>query len=301
MTNLAAWQEIFKGHPLTISPSPMPAPKPHQIIIKTRAIGINPADAAVQHLGMVYDETKHPLILGFDVAGEVHAVGEEVKRFKVGDRVCSDTVDTTPEHMESPRGCFQLYCAASAALTAHIPDNVSFSEAAVFPSCVCVAGYALFLQTTLAMTLPPTSGAAKPNGKTLIVWGGSSVVGSCAIQMARLAGYAVIATSSELNFSHCLALGAEKVFDYKKANVVDQIVTACDGRQSAGVFVAYYNNDSTIACAEIASRIEGNKVVATVAPPNFPPPEEADKTAKIVASESSLSLQTAHKTPPNHH
>lgn len=290
MSNLAAWQTSFKSHPFTISPAPMPNPKPHQIIIQTRSIGINPADAAVQHLGMVYNdnEDKFPMILGFDVAGSVHAVGSEVTRFKPGDRVASYSIDITPEKYESPRGCFQLYCAANAALTFHVPEKVSFSEAAVFPSCLCVASYALFLQSTLAMTLPPTTGAGEPNEKVLIVWGGSSVVGSCAIQLARLAGYSVIATSSELNFSHCLSLGAEKVFNYKDAKVVEDIIAACEGRQSAGVFVAYYNNDSTIACAEIASRVAGNKTVATVAPPNMPPPEVSDKSVKIVASKSPL-------------
>ncbi|KAM0716777.1 hypothetical protein Q7P37_008222 [Cladosporium fusiforme] len=284
MANQAAWQKTFKGHPFTIEESPMPVPKPHQIIIKTRAIGINPADAAVQRLGMVYDESKHPLILGFDVAGEVHALGDDVKRFKVGDRVLANSVDITPEHYESARGCFQLYCAANAALTAHLPENVTFSEAAVFPSCLCVAGYALFLPTTLAMSLPPATGTAEPNGKTVIVWGGSSVVGSCAIQLAKLAGYSVIATSSELNFSHCLSLGAENVFDYKSSHVVEDIVAACKGRHVVGAFVAYYNNDSTVACADIVSQVSGDKVVATVAPPHFPPPEVSDKTVNIVAS-----------------
>ena len=110
MSNRAAYQKTFKSRPFAIEPAPMPSPKPHQIVIKTRAIGINPADAAVQRLGMIYDASKFPIIMGFDVAGEVAAVGDEVTRFKVGDRVCAFPIDLgSHEDYRSQRGAFQSY------------------------------------------------------------------------------------------------------------------------------------------------------------------------------------------------
>jgi len=288
MSNKAAWQKTFKGETFTIEDAPMPVPQPHQILIKARAIGINPADAAVQKLGMIYDASKFPIILGFDVAGQVEAVGDQVTRFKVGDRVCAFPIDLSPEDYKSQRGAFQSYCVSNAALTAHIPENVSFAEAAVFPSCLSTAAYSLFMKDAMALKLPPVSGKAEHNGQVVVVWGGSSVVGSCAIQMATLAGYEVVATSSERNFEHCRSLGARKVFDYKSGNVVEDVVAACDGKKSAGVFVAYFNNDSTVTCSHIASRLGGNSVVGTVVPPHLSAPEGVAKNVKITSSKSSM-------------
>jgi NADPH:quinone reductase-like Zn-dependent oxidoreductase len=294
MANMAAYQKTFMSRPFAIEPAPMPTPKPHQIVIKTRAIGINPADAAVQNIGMVYDASKHPLILGSDVAGEVHAVGDQVTRFKPGDRVCAFPIEMTPDGFEGPRehGAFQLYCVAKQALAAKVPDNVSFSEAAVFPSCLTTAAYALYVKDALALDLPPVDGQAASNGKVLVVWGGSSVVGSCAIQMARLAGYTVVATSSELNFEHCRALGADSVFDYKSPSVVDDIVAACKatGKESAGAFVAYFNDDSTVSCSQIVSQLGGTQIVGTVVPPHMAVPEAVVKGVKVAPSKSILHL-----------
>lgn len=287
--NIAAYQTTFKSRPFSLQPAPMPIPKASQIVIRSQAIGINPADAAVQNLGLVYAADKFPIVPGFDVAGTVHAVGERVTRFKPGDRVCAFTIDMSKDKMETlcENGAFQLFCVASENLAAKVPENVSFAEAAVFPSCLTTAAYSLFVKDALALDLPPIDGPAKPNGKVVVVWGGSAVVGSCAIQMATLAGYTVVATSSEMNFGHCRALGAESVFDYKSASVVEDIVAACKatGKESAGAFVAYYNDESTVKCSQIVSQIGGgSKVVGTVVPPHMPVPEGVAEGVKIAPS-----------------
>jgi len=290
MSNKAAIQKTYKSRPFTIESTPMPTPKPHQIIIKTRSIGINPADAMVQNVGMVYAADAHPVILGFDIAGEVHAVGEDVTRFKIGDRVCAFPIDMGAGEIESKlaHGAFQLYCASNASLAAVVPDNVSFSEAAVFPSCLSTAAWAMFMKDTMALDLPPVEGRAESNGKVVIIWGGSSVVGSTAIQMAHLAGYTVITTSSELNFEHCRSLGAESVFDYKSPSVIEDIVAACKvtGKECAGAFVAYFKDESTIACSQIVSQLGGSQVVGTVVPPQMPAPEGVAEGVRITSSKS---------------
>lgn len=297
MSNKAAYQKTHKSRPFAIEPAPMPSPKPHQIVIKTHAIGINPADAAVQNAGLVYDADAHPVILGFDIAGEVRAIGDQVTRFEVGDRVCAFSIDmgSLGEVESKPaHGAFQLYCVANAELAARVPENVESSEAAVFPSSLSTAAWALFTKETMALDLPPVDGSAASNGKVVVVWGGSSVVGSCAIQMAHLAGYTVIVTSSELNFEHCRSLGAEHVFDYKSPSVVDDIVAACKatGKECAGAFVAYYNNDSTIACSRIVSQLSGSKIVGTVVPPQHPAPEGVAEGVKITSSECLVPFPT---------
>lgn len=296
--NKAAWQKTFKGRPFVIEEAPMPSATPDQIIIKTRAIGINPADAAVQNLGMVYDASKHPLILGLDVAGEVYAVGSNITQFRPGDRVCGYSVDMTPE-IESQRGSFQLYCAVKAGLVGKIPDNVSFSEASVFPSCLSVAAYSMFLKDTMGLQLPPLNGSADSNEQVLVVWGGSSVVGSCAVQMARLAGYEVIATASEMNFEHCRELGAAQVYDYKSCSAVEDIVAACREKVFAGVLVAYFNNDSTIAASKIAAQLSGNKIVGTVVPQHMAVPEGVAEGVNITASKCNPNVKCRKKSNAN--
>ena len=105
----------------------------------------------------------------------------------------------------------------------------------------------------------------------------------------------MIATSSELNFEHCRSLGAEAVFDYKSPSVVEDIIAACKatGKECAGAFVAYYNDESTVTCSHIASRLGGNAVVGTVVPPNLPTPEAAAKDVKITSSKSYNPDQTS--------
>jgi NADPH:quinone reductase-like Zn-dependent oxidoreductase len=188
-----------------------------------------------------------------------------------------------------------LYCVANEALSAIVPESVGFAEAAVFPSCLSTAAYALFMKDAMALDLPPVSGRAEPNGQVVVVWGGSSVVGSCAIQMATLAGYEVVATSSERNFEHCRRLGAVHVFDYKSERVIEDVVAACEGKKSAGVFVAYYNDESTVTCSHIASRLGGNAVVGTVVPPHLPTPEAAAQDVRITSSTILMSTQKISK------
>jgi NADPH:quinone reductase-like Zn-dependent oxidoreductase len=195
-------------------------------------------------------------------------------------------------------GAFQLYCVANEELAARVPENVEFSEAAVFPSCLSTAAWALFTKEAMALDLPPIEGSVTSNGKVIIVWGGSSVVGSCAIQMAHLAGYTVIATSSELNFEHCRSLGAEAVFDYKSPSVVEDIIAACNatGKECAGAFVAYYNDNSTVMCSQIVSQLGGSKIVGTVVPPHHPAAEGVVEGVKIGSSKF---FSQVHPRPPS--
>jgi NADPH:quinone reductase-like Zn-dependent oxidoreductase len=82
--NMAAWLED-KGVPLRVADAPMPVPGSDDIVIKNHAIAINPLDWHMQDSGIF---VKHwPAILGCDIAGEVYGVGQNVTRFKKGDRV----------------------------------------------------------------------------------------------------------------------------------------------------------------------------------------------------------------------
>jgi NADPH:quinone reductase-like Zn-dependent oxidoreductase len=82
--NRAAWLDAA-GTPLRVDSAPMPTAGPGEIIIKNSAVAINPLDCHMQDHGVFVSQW--PSIFGCDVAGKVHEVGVDVKRFKVGDRV----------------------------------------------------------------------------------------------------------------------------------------------------------------------------------------------------------------------
>lgn len=140
-------------------------------------------------------------------------------------------------------GAFQLYTAAHSALTSRIPAGMSFTDAAVLPLAVSTAAQGLFANDYLALPAPSAS-PAQPGEKCILVWGGSSSVGAAAIQLARASGVTVLATASARNLDALRSeLGADHVFDYKSASVVEDIVGAVKHLQaSRGVeFVGIYD------------------------------------------------------------
>ncbi|EMC99879.1 hypothetical protein BAUCODRAFT_30290 [Baudoinia panamericana UAMH 10762] len=255
-TNLAAWT-TSKGSPIEVKEAPIPKPEPTEIIIRTAAVAFNPVDAYKYKLGMLI--TSFPFVGGCDVAGTVHAVGSAVTRFKPGDRVVA-LQDLEGER--SNRGCFQQYCAAFEALAGHLPEKVSFKNGCVLPMGVCVAATSLFEGCNMGLELPKLE--PKSNGKLLTVWGGASSMGSCAIMMAKAAGYEVATTCSERNFEYCKGLGADHVFDYSKDTVVDDMVKSLKGKDSVGVFDAVMYRDTMVKSAHLVDQLGGRKHVATI-------------------------------------
>ncbi|TKA76528.1 hypothetical protein B0A55_05668 [Friedmanniomyces simplex] len=255
-TNTAAWIKEKCG-PFVVEEAPIPEPKDNEIVIRSHAVAINPVDGYMYKKGMLIQSW--PTVIGCDVAGTVTAIGTSVTRFKPGDRIlaCSDY---TGDRVN--RGCFQLYCAVFEALAAKVPENVGFAEACVIPLGLCTAAASLFQKPNLALPYPVLE--PRSTGKVLMVWGGSSSVGSCAIQMAKAAGFEVATTCSGHNFEYCKDLGADYVFDHTKETVVDDVVKALKGKESAGVFEAIMAADALVKSAEIAHRLEGKKHLATV-------------------------------------
>jgi hypothetical protein len=109
------------------------------------------------------------------------------------------------------------------------------------------------------------SAAPTPTGKTLLVWGGSTSVGSNAIQLAVAAGYDVITTASPRNFAYVKRLGAREAFDYRSKTVVSDIVSALRGREIAGALAI--GAGSAAACIDIVGACKGNRFVAMATPP----------------------------------
>jgi NADPH:quinone reductase-like Zn-dependent oxidoreductase len=283
--NRSAVLPRIKAHPMVITTSQIPVPTGSEVLIHVRAVAINPADWAVQALGLVIKPEFYPYVNGVDVSGDVVSVGPCQERFKPGDRVTA----TAMAYLlgETKYGAFQEYMIGVEPLLAKIPDRVSYGEAAVLPLGLTTAATMLFSPELMELDLPKSNTPVNSKGKVVIIWGGSSSVGSNAIQTVKAAGYIVAATASKKNHDLMKEMGVDYVFDYNTEGVVDDIVeTLKDKGELAGIFDAIFLEPTIIACAEIASRLEGKRNVGTVLVPTIPAPSGLPNSVRVIVNES---------------
>lgn len=225
---------------LTVADAPYTSAGAGELVIRARAVAVNPLDEIKQSTGNVmYGWLPSPAVLGEDVAGEVVEVGAGVSGFTVGDRVIAYAVGMEKNRNHAAEGAFQLFSVVQAQLTARIPDELSFEDAAVLPLAISTAASALFQTDQLGLRHPTNPAVhAEPDADAaewVIVWGGSTSVGSNAIQLAVAAGYSVITTASPHNHDRMRALGARHVVDYRSGSAVPEIVALVDRGPVAGV------------------------------------------------------------------
>ena len=257
--NEAAWQ-VAKHQPLQVKDAPYTEPAAGEILVRNRAIAVNPVDWIIQHLGtLLFSWVRFPCVLGSDLAGDVVAVGSGVTDVKVGDRVLAMAAGMCKQRNRSAEGAFQAYTIVLPRLTTVIPDTMSYVDAAVIPLGLTTAACGLFQRDLLALELP--SAETKARDQWVIVWGGSTSVGSNAIQLAVAAGYSVVTTASPKNFAYVESLGAAFAFDYAGKDVVRDIVAALQGKDVVGALAI--GSGSTGDCLDILSQCEGRKFVAS--------------------------------------
>ena len=182
---------------LTVGTAPLPAMAPHnEVLVKVEAAGLNPFEAKLRRgwLAMMFP-FKFPKILGGDVAGTIVAKGFDVSEFEVGDRVWGLVDAMRP-------GSYGEYVAAPSVLIRHMPETLSFAEAAAVPTAACTAWYGL---KTLAGIKP---------GDRILIQAGSGGVGGFAIQIAKHFDAWVATTASAANAEYVRGLGADEVIDY---------------------------------------------------------------------------------------
>jgi NADPH:quinone reductase-like Zn-dependent oxidoreductase len=261
--NTALWLNA-KRAPFTIGPAPYTAPRANEIVVRVRAVAVNPFDRAIQTIGgIITPWITYSFVVGSDVAGVVVEIGSGVTRLKVGDRVLGYAAGSDKRRNRAAEGAFQNYVVLLAHMASPIPDTMAFEDASVLPLGISTAACGLFQKDFLAMTAP--SAAPTPTGKTLLVWGGSTSVGSNAIQLAVAAGYDVITTASPHNFAYVKQLGAREAFDYRSKTVMSDIVSALHGREIAGALAI--GAGSAAACIDIVGACNGNRFVALATPP----------------------------------
>lgn len=261
--NLAAWAVAHKVTPYEIKPAPLGVPGENQILIRNHAVGINGIDHLLQHTDVHKDDFTYPAIFGQDVTGEVVSVGPNVTQFKVGDRVAAFPRGFLSKNYEEM--AFQKFTVLSTDTTVRIPDSMTYERAVTFPLGISTAAVGLFDPNYLNLQVP-TEPAQKPTGKIVLVWGGASCVGSSAIQLAVAAGYEVLTTASPKNHAAVKKLGASHVFDYHSPTVVGDLLEAAKGKECAGIYDAIGIRGGWEPTQEFASKVDGNKFIASTVP-----------------------------------
>ena len=187
---------------------PVPTPGQREILIKVAAAGVNRPDVA-QRTGNYPPPPGASDIPGLEIAGEVVALGEGASAFKLGDRVMALVAG----------GGYAQYCTAHESHALPVPDSLTMTEAAAIPETFFTVWSNVFER-----------GALK-SGETLLVHGGSSGIGTTAIQLAKAFGAKVIVTAgSQDKCDACLSLGADRAINYKTEDFVAETKAATGGK-----------------------------------------------------------------------
>src|SRR3954467_3321046 len=187
---------------------PVPAPKASEILIKVAAAGVNRPDV-LQRSGNYPVPSDASDLPGLEVAGEVVAVGSSVKIHKPGDTVCALVHG----------GGYAEYCVAPEVTALPVPKGLSVVEAASLPETFFTVWSNVYDRGRLAP------------GEGLLVQGGSSGIGTTAIQMAAAMGNRVFATAgSDEKCAACVRLGAEKAINYKTQDFLAEVKAATGGK-----------------------------------------------------------------------
>ncbi len=189
---------------------PNPTKKPDEVLVKVKAFGVNPADYKTRTGVSPYAKSySHPIILGWDIAGEVVEVGQDVTSFNVGDAVYSMV------NFPKPGQAYAEYVAAPAAHLALKPMALSFEQAAAAPLAVLTAWQAL------------TEHGHLKAGDKVLIQAASGGVGHLGVQLAKALGAYVIGTASSKNEAFVRSLGADEFIDYTQ-NSVEESVSEVD-------------------------------------------------------------------------
>jgi NADPH:quinone reductase len=193
---------------LKLAAGPVPQPGPQKVLIRVAAAGVNRPDV-LQRMGSYPPPPGASPVLGLEVSGTIAAVGPEVTEWREGDEVCALT----------PGGGYAEYCLAPAVHCLRVPKGLSVVEAAGLPETFFTVWTNVF-----------DRGRLNPR-ESFLVHGGSSGIGTTAIQLARAFGARVFATAgSPEKCKVCVELGAERAIDYKREDFTAAVKEATQGR-----------------------------------------------------------------------
>ncbi len=192
---------------IEISEISTPLPKPHEVQIAIKYAGVNPVDwKIIEGLLKTRMDYQFPITLGWDLSGEVSAVGSEVTAFRIGDPIfayCRKEI--------IHEGSYADYICLDADHVVSKPRTLNFAQASVIPLSSLTAWQALFKSANLQAN------------ESILIHAGAGGVGGYAIQLAKHTGAHVITTASEHNRDYVNMLGADEIIDYTKGDFVKKL------------------------------------------------------------------------------
>ncbi len=197
-----------QSYALKIADAPKPTPAAGEVLIKVAAAGLNHADLA-QAKGLYPPPPGASPILGMEVSGTVEALGDGVGNCEVGDEVCALI----------PGGGYAEYAVASALSVLPVPKGVSLADAAALPE----------VHFTVWTNIMDSARLKK--GESVLIHGGSSGIGTAAIQMLHARGHKVFTTAgSKEKCAACTVLGADRAINYREEDFVEIVKAETGGR-----------------------------------------------------------------------
>ncbi|MDP8969946.1 MAG: NAD(P)H-quinone oxidoreductase [Actinomycetota bacterium] len=187
---------------------PDPEPGRGELLVRVRATALNRADV-LQRKGAYPPPPDTTDVLGLEMAGEVVALGDDVEGWRPGDRVCALL----------PGGGYAELAVVPAVLALAVPDNLDWVQAAAVPETFTTAYDNLFNRARLG------------RGESVLLHGGSSGVGTAAIQLAKRRGCRVLVTAgSAAKLEACARLGADEQVNYREEDFVERVRGLTAGR-----------------------------------------------------------------------
>ena len=193
---------------MQMATGPLPVLEDDEVLIHVEAAGVNRPDIS-QRAGSYPPPKDASQVMGLEVAGTIAAVGSLVSRWKIGDKVCALT----------PGGGYAEYCKTPAEHCLPIPAGLSMLEAAALCETFFTVWANVFERARLQA------------GETLLIHGGSSGIGSTAIQLARVFGAAqiIVTCGDQAKIDYALKLGANTGINYKTQDFVEATLAATNG------------------------------------------------------------------------
>ena len=193
---------------MQLSQAPLPTPARGEILVRVEAAGVNRPDVA-QRQGAYPPPKDASPILGLEIAGEVVALGEGVSEFKPGDKVCA----------LANGGGYAQYCTVPAGQALPFPKGYDAVKAAALPETFFTVWANLFQMAGLT------------EGESVLIHGGTSGIGTTAIQLAKAFGADVYATAgSAEKCEACVKLGAKRAINYRDEDFTAVIKAETDGK-----------------------------------------------------------------------
>ena len=193
---------------MTFATVPLPTPKAGEILVKVQAAGINRPDVAQRQGAYPAPKDASP-VLGLEIAGEVVALGEGVSEFEIGNHICA----------LANGGGYAEYCVVPAGQALPFPNGYDAVKAAALPETFFTVWANLFQMAGLT------------EGESVLIHGGSSGIGTTAIQLAKAFGAEVYTTAgSKEKCEACEKLGAKRAINYREEDFADVIKSETDGK-----------------------------------------------------------------------